>query len=667
MRWIKDQIILTGSVYLQSPTEYHSIDFFINEQKKSFDVIERRAYEPSVVCIYKQESLLHEKQPIRFKIKFQNQSYEYILEKEDYPNYDIVSMTVFKDDYRLMEFYVDYYSNMGVEAFFFYYNGKMDESLFDFIQNSKYPIHITEWNYQYWTNPHHLLKFCSGHHAQPMAIMDSLYWLKNISKYCLYNDFDEYIFSQHHLGNLTKDNPSVNHFSFICHWSKLGKDLVNYKNIRDKFSEKELVMGQSCGMERRKSMIKLSDIKIMRIHFPSDYHHQREISKYIDGFHHICNFEEMDRRYFIEKNVAQNNYCMQTSQDILLDKYLYTENINIVDRYFCNDPTKLEFIKPFIQNEIWSEVNTPIQGFEMSGKIQNWFVFRRTNSVKVGFQYFWSTFLSSTERDFLLHLLSLIPNALYETDIEKCDIIYHSYFGNKFDKKDTNKKYIFFSGEKYEIPTEQYTVSLCQKKESESDKIVCYPFFFTVLHSYSPRYDLVWKENKDNKIPSEFCAFIIGNPSCQIRNFFFEYLCKKYKNVHSYGKVLNNVGYMADFPYNDPRQLQLLSKHKFVICFENTKTDDYYITEKLLIAKASGCIPIYWGTKKCLELFDKNAFLYLEEESKDAMDKLIEKIKLLDNHSTLYLQIRNKKLLTEDASIRFSKDSQLKKIHSYLL
>ena len=103
-----------------------------------------------------------------------------------------------------------------------------------------------------------------------------------------------------------------------------------------------------------------------------------------------------------------------------------------------------------------------------------------------------------------------------------------------------------------------------------------------------------------------------------------------------------------------------------MICFENTKTDDYYITEKLLIAKAAGCIPIYWGTTKCLELFDKNAFLYLDDDTIHAMDKLISKIKMIDINDRLYLDMRRRPLLTKQTVEKFSKSNLINKIESYL-
>ena len=99
---------------------------------------------------------------------------------------------------------------------------------------------------------------------------------------------------------------------------------------------------------------------------------------------------------------------------------------------------------------------------------------------------------------------------------------------------------------------------------------------------------------------------------------------------------------------------------------ENTKTEDYYITEKLLIAKAAGCVPIYWGTSKCFELFDKNAFLYLDGDNIESMDKLVSKIKMIDSNDKLFLEIRKRPLLTQETTEKFSKQGLLDKIKSYL-
>jgi hypothetical protein len=129
---------------------------------------------------------------------------------------------------------------------------------------------------------------------------------------------------------------------------------------------------------------------------------------------------------------------------------------------------------------------------------------------------------------------------------------------------------------------------------------------------------------------------------------------------------MNNVGYVLDFPYNDERQIELLKKHKFVICFENTKLDEYYITEKILIAKSAGTIPIYWGSNKCLELFNHNSFLYLEDETEESLKKILNKIILLDNNPELYLKVRNEPLIKEEIKPIFDKKNLESKIHKIL-
>jgi GR25 family glycosyltransferase involved in LPS biosynthesis len=103
-----------------------------------------------------------------------------------------------------------------------------------------------------------------------------------------------------------------------------------------------------------------------------------------------------------------------------------------------------------------------------------------------------------------------------------------------------------------------------------------------------------------------------------------------------------------------------------VICFENTKIDDYYVTEKILIAKAAGSIPIYWGSKKVMDLFQSNSFLYLQEENIQAFENLLNKIRLIDQSDELYLKIRNTPLLKEDTKINFEKSILKSKMNQIL-
>ncbi len=53
----------------------------------------------------------------------------------------------------------------------------------------------------------------------------------------------------------------------------------------------------------------------------------------------------------------------------------------------------------------------------------------------------------------------------------------------------------------------------------------------------------------------------------------------------------------------------------FHITIENNM-DDYYFTEKIIDCFRTYTIPIYWGTNRVLELFDKDGIIYLEDPSK---------------------------------------------------
>ena len=39
-----------------------------------------------------------------------------------------------------------------------------------------------------------------------------------------------------------------------------------------------------------------------------------------------------------------------------------------------------------------------------------------------------------------------------------------------------------------------------------------------------------------------------------------------------------------------------------------------FVTEKILNAFLSGAIPIYWGTDEVLQIFNKDAFIYIEKD-----------------------------------------------------
>ena len=137
--------------------------------------------------------------------------------------------------------------------------------------------------------------------------------------------------------------------------------------------------------------------------------------------------------------------------------------------------------------------------------------------------------------------------------------------------------------------------------------------------------------------PSErtkFCAFIVSNPKNTIRNEAFQTLTK-YKPVDSAGKLYNNVGDQIFAGLGggggELKKHEFLKNYKFCICYENESSDGY-VTEKLLHAKAAGCIPIYWGAPDVSRDFAPEGFIDLT----GSPENLVDRVKEIDESEELY-------------------------------
>jgi GR25 family glycosyltransferase involved in LPS biosynthesis len=151
---------------------------------------------------------------------------------------------------------------------------------------------------------------------------------------------------------------------------------------------------------------------------------------------------------------------------------------------------------------------------------------------------------------------------------------------------------------------------------------------------------------------NKFCAFIVSNPKNSIRNAAFHTLNNEYKPVASAGRLFNNVGEEIFAGLGggggELKKHEFLKKYKFCLCYENESSDGY-ITEKLLHAKAAGCIPIYWGASDVAKDFDPKGFLHIKDPS-----ELLERVKEIDQDDEKWRQIASVPALTKEkaASVR---------------
>ena len=114
------------------------------------------------------------------------------------------------------------------------------------------------------------------------------------------------------------------------------------------------------------------------------------------------------------------------------------------------------------------------------------------------------------------------------------------------------------------------------------------------------------------KRKKKFCAFVVSNPTNPVRNSAFHTL-SIYKQVDSAGRLFNNIGgsiftEIAGGGGGELKKLEFLKDYKFALTYENNRGEGY-VTEKLLAAKAAGCVPIYWGALNVCEDFPAGSFI----------------------------------------------------------
>jgi len=150
--------------------------------------------------------------------------------------------------------------------------------------------------------------------------------------------------------------------------------------------------------------------------------------------------------------------------------------------------------------------------------------------------------------------------------------------------------------------------------------------------------DSVIKVDKDLlKRKTKFCAFIVTNPCNTIRNDAFHQL-SQYKQVDSAGRLYNTVGDVLYVPNaggggGELKKWEFLKDYKFCLTYENSQKDGY-VTEKLLAAKAAGCIPIYWGAKDVGQDFPEGSFINATNFT--SANDLIEAVRYVDQSDTVW-------------------------------
>ena len=167
----------------------------------------------------------------------------------------------------------------------------------------------------------------------------------------------------------------------------------------------------------------------------------------------------------------------------------------------------------------------------------------------------------------------------------------------------------------------------------------------SVMYIHGNNFLNTLEKRQINRAPSQFCSFIVSNPKCETRNKMFHML-NRYKKVNSAGRHLNNMGKTLPGTWSSSNHFEFISQHKFMICFENTKMETYS-TEKIVNAYLGNTIPIYWASEHIKNIFNEESMLFLEDETEESFNKLIDKIIELDTNDEKYMEFINRPVFNE--------------------
>jgi hypothetical protein len=263
--------------------------------------------------------------------------------------------------------------------------------------------------------------------------------------------------------------------------------------------------------------------------------------------------------------------------------------------------------------------------------------------------HWWPGFETKTDANHVgfyeeLFLKTNLRNYEITTDINIANVLLNS--GKPDDKIRSFKKWAFtinYIGEPVLPDSDKY--DLCLTSVNNIHNVVDLPLSIAYIHCNHFLPKLLNREKITN-IANNFCAFIVTNGSCAMRNKMFEKL-NEYKKVNSMGRFSNNMGGVLHSPYWSNEYHGILRQHKFVICFENTKMETYS-TEKIVNPYLGYSIPIYWGSHNIKNIFNENSMLFLQDETEESFENLMNKIIELDNDNDKYLDFINRPVFTED-------------------
>lgn len=136
----------------------------------------------------------------------------------------------------------------------------------------------------------------------------------------------------------------------------------------------------------------------------------------------------------------------------------------------------------------------------------------------------------------------------------------------------------------------------------------------------------------DQVVPFEekkLCTMVVGN-TCDMTRYPEELYSERIKaarffesipecNFEFYGKNWDPAEYKSYKGTVDDK-IAVISNYRFIICYENTRGLNGYVTEKIFDCFAAGTVPIYWGASNIEEYVPKECFI--DRREFESLDQL---------------------------------------------
>jgi len=317
-------------------------------------------------------------------------------------------------------------------------------------------------------------------------------------------------------------------------------------------------------------------------------------------------------------------------------------------------------------SEVPSPASSPVSSALPSAKPSAKPSTKSSTVLRVAFSDMWPGF--SYESNFLLdalrhHGISVrgFPASSHAHDVVVCGP-YSTHWTSLPGPK------IFFSAENWPLPSDDSIALYLTPSLEEDATHLRVPTWMTFIdwfsgstsvptnHDVNPIRFPVHFATTAHSVPfsarPEFCAFVVSNPVCALRNEVF-HAVHAYKKVNSGGALFNNIGSQLSLKYagggcGDVSKYEFFSQHRFTLSFENSQAPGY-VTEKLLHAKMAGCVPLYWGSSEGVRADEFNLNSFVDLSSLPSAEKAVEVIRMLEENPRVCEQMAAMPLLTEAA------------------